>query len=104
MMWVKLTFPSASFLLLLLAVMFVVAVVVVVVDDVDVIVDVVAETKPWFEVHQTNDKRSDTMANVAEQEWFSGHPWPTQMTHNRGNEFLGKEFQEMAKTGTQLSR
>ena len=101
MMWVKLTFPSASFLLLLLAVMFVVAVVVVVVDDVDVIVDVVAETKPWFEVHQTNDKRSDTMANVAEQEWFSGHPWPTQMTHNRGNEFLGKEFQEMAKKNTE---
>ena len=51
----------------------------------------------WFELHQITDKRSDTCANVAEQEWFSRYPWPTQITYDRGNEFLGKEFQEMVK-------
>ena len=34
----------------------------------------------WFELHQITDKRSDTCANVAEQEWFSRYPWPTQVT------------------------
>ena len=51
----------------------------------------------WFEIHQINDKRSDTVANVAEQEWFCRYPWPTQITYDRGSEFLGKEFQEMVK-------
>ena len=51
----------------------------------------------WFEIHQISDKRSDTVANVAEQEWFCRYPWPTQITYERGNEFLGKEFQEMVK-------
>ena len=48
----------------------------------------------WFELHQTPDKRSDTVANMIEQEWFSRYPWPTQVT---GNEFLGKESQELTK-------
>ena len=51
----------------------------------------------WFELHQTPDKRSDTIANITEQEWFCRYPWPTQITYDRGNEFLGKEFQEMVK-------
>jgi hypothetical protein len=25
----------------------------------------------WFEIHQYNNKRSITVANIAEQEWFS---------------------------------
>ena len=42
----------------------------------------------WFEIHQYNDKRSITVANIAEQEWFSRYPWPTQITYDRGSEFI----------------
>ena len=51
----------------------------------------------WFEIHQYNDKRSITVANIAEQEWFSRYPWPTQITYDRGSEFIGKDFQAMIK-------
>jgi transposase InsO family protein len=51
----------------------------------------------WFEIHQYNDKRSITVANIAEQEWFSRYPWPTQITYVRGSEFIDKEFQSMIK-------
>ena len=51
----------------------------------------------WFEIHQYDDKRSITVANIAEQEWFSQYPWPTQITKERGSEFIGQVFQKMIK-------
>ena len=54
-------------------------------------------TMGWFEIHQYDDKRSITVANIAEQEWFSRYPWPTQVTYDRGSEFIGKDFQENDK-------
>ena len=51
----------------------------------------------WFEIHQYDDKRSITIANIAEQEWFSRYPWPTQVTYDRGSEFIGQDFQKMIK-------
>ena len=51
----------------------------------------------WFELQQIPNKRSDTVANIAKQEWFCRYPWPTQVTYDRGNDFLGKEFQELIK-------
>ena len=51
----------------------------------------------WFEIQQYDDKRSITVANIAEQEWFSRYPWPTQVTFDRGSEFIGKDFQKMIK-------
>ena len=51
----------------------------------------------WFEIHQYDDKKSITVANIAEQEWFSRYPWPTQVTFDRGSEFIGKDFQKMIK-------
>jgi len=51
----------------------------------------------WFEIHQYDDKQSITVANIAEQEWFSRYPWPTQVTYDRGSEFIGKDFQKMIK-------
>jgi hypothetical protein len=51
----------------------------------------------WFEIHQYDDKRSITMANIAEQEWFSRYPWPTQITYDRGSEFIGADFHKMIK-------
>jgi hypothetical protein len=47
----------------------------------------------WFEIHQYDDTRSITVANIAEQEWFSRYPWPTQITYDRddrGSEYIGK--------------
>ena len=49
----------------------------------------------WFEIHQYDDKRAITVANIAEEEWFSRYPWPTQVTYDRGTEFIGQEFQKM---------
>src|SRR5210317_1943070 len=51
----------------------------------------------WFEIKKYDDKRSITVANIAEQEWFCRYPWPTQVTFDRGSEFIGKDFQQMIK-------
>ena len=49
----------------------------------------------WFEIHQYDDKKSITIANIVEQEWFSRYPWPTHVIFDRGSEFIGNEFQQM---------
>src|SRR5687768_17805497 len=49
----------------------------------------------WYEIHQYDDKKSITVANIAEQEWFSRYPWPTQVTYDRGSEFIEQDFQKM---------
>jgi transposase InsO family protein len=51
----------------------------------------------WFEIQQIDDKKSVTVANIVEQEWFSRYPWPTQITFDRGSEFIGQDFQKMIK-------
>ena len=51
----------------------------------------------WFEIQQYDDKKSITVANIVEQEWFSRYPWPTQITFDRGSEFIGQDFQKMIK-------
>ena len=49
----------------------------------------------WFEIHQYDNKKSITVANIAEQEWFSRYPWPMQVTFDRGSEFTGNGFKQM---------
>ena len=51
----------------------------------------------WFEIHQYDDKRSITVANIVEQQWLSRYPWPTRITMDRGSEFIGHEFRRMIK-------
>jgi transposase InsO family protein len=46
----------------------------------------------WFEIHQHGDKRAITVANIAEEEWFSRYPWPTQVTFDHGSEFIGHKM------------
>ena len=58
----------------------------------------------WFKIHQYDDKKSITIANIAEQEWFSRYPWPTQITVDRGSEFMGKDFQNMVKNNYGIKR
>ena len=38
-----------------------------------------------------------TIANIVEQEWFCRYPWPSQITLNRGKEFIGQDFKKMVK-------
>ena len=49
----------------------------------------------WFEVHQYDDKRAITVANIVEQEWFCRYPWPGVVTLCKGNEFIGQDFKNM---------
>ena len=49
----------------------------------------------WFKIHQYGDKQSVTIANIAEQEWFLRYPWPTQVTFDRGSEFIGHDFKHI---------
>jgi hypothetical protein len=58
----------------------------------------------WFEVHQIDDKKSVTVSNVVEQEWFSRYPWPSQVTFDRGKEFIGHDFQNMLKNDYGIKR
>ena len=58
----------------------------------------------WFEVHQYNDKRSITVANIVEQQWFCCYPWPTQVTFDRGSKFIGHDFQDMIKNDYGLTK
>src|SRR5687767_11779488 len=44
----------------------------------------------WFEIHQYDIKKLVTVANIAEQEWFSKYPWLSQVIFNSGSEFIGK--------------
>ena len=58
----------------------------------------------WFEIHQYDDIRSITVANITEQEWFSRYPWLTQITYKRGSKFIGKDFQKMIKENYRVNR
>src|SRR5687767_3535342 len=49
----------------------------------------------WFEIHQYDDRKSITVANIAEQEWFSRYPWPNQASFDRGNKFIEKDFTQV---------
>jgi hypothetical protein len=51
----------------------------------------------WFEMQQHDDKKSITVANIVEEEWLGRYPWPTQITFDRGSEFIGQDFQQMIK-------
>jgi hypothetical protein len=51
----------------------------------------------WFEIHLYHDRKSITVANIAEQELFSRYPWPTRRIYDRGSDVNGKTFQAMVK-------
>src|SRR5687768_16033783 len=58
----------------------------------------------WFEIHQYDNKKLITVANIAEQKWFARYPWLTQVTFDRGSEFIGKDFQKMLVQGYGIKR
>ena len=58
-------------------------------------VTMIALASSWFEIHQYDDKRAITLANVVEHEWLLRYPWPTQITFDRGYKFIGHKFRHM---------
>ena len=46
----------------------------------------------WFEITQYNDKKTITIANLAETTWLVRYTWPVWITYERGVEFLGHKF------------
>ena len=51
-----------------------------------------------------DDKRSITVANIVETQWLSRYPWPTQVTLDRGSEFIGQDFKDMIKNDYGIKR
>jgi hypothetical protein len=50
----------------------------------------------WFEMKEIPNKEAFTIAHIVEQIWLTCCPWPTEVTFDRGKEFMG-EFACMVK-------
>jgi transposase InsO family protein len=48
----------------------------------------------WFEIKSITNKSAITVAEAVEQTWLTRYPRPSQLTYDRGSEFLG-EFAKM---------
>jgi hypothetical protein len=52
----------------------------------------------WFEIVEIPNKQAKTTAKKLDQTWFCRYPRPERCIFDNGNEFLGKEFQEMLES------
>jgi hypothetical protein len=52
----------------------------------------------WFEIAEIRDKSSEGAAKMLEFKCFCKYPRPKWCIHDNGNEFLGKEFQQLLKS------
>ena len=50
----------------------------------------------WFEMVRIPNKEAITIADLAEQTWFTRYPWPQKIIFDRGTEFMA-EFKEMVQ-------
>jgi hypothetical protein len=48
----------------------------------------------WFEMKELPDKHAITVADIVEQTWLTRYPWPTEITYDKGTEFMA-EFATM---------
>ena len=46
----------------------------------------------WFEVMQHDSKCAITISNLIETKYISKQTCPTEITNNKGSEFIGHEF------------
>jgi hypothetical protein len=51
-----------------------------------------------FEVAEIKDKTSEGTATILDPTWFCRYPRPKRCISDNGNEFLGKEFQELLQS------
>ena len=47
-------------------------------------------------MREITTKSADVIANIVEQAWLTRYPWPTQITYDKGTEFM-KEFAAMIR-------
>ena len=57
----------------------------------------------WFEMREIKDKYAYTIANLVEQTWLTRYPWPTQITYDKGTEFM-REFTDMIQKDYGIKR
>ena len=57
----------------------------------------------WFEMREIKDKYPYTIANLVEQTWLTRYPWPTQITYDKGTEFM-REFTDMIEKDYGIKR
>jgi len=44
----------------------------------------------WLEIKEIKDMDALNIANLVEQTWLTGYPWPMNLTYDRGTEFMGE--------------
>ncbi len=57
----------------------------------------------WFEMRELKSKYAITVANVVEQAWLTRYPWPTEITYDKGTEFMA-EFAKMVENDYGIKR
>ena len=57
----------------------------------------------WFEMKEIPNKEAFTIASIVEQTWLTRYPWPTEITFDRGKEFMG-EFARMVEKDYGVTR
>jgi transposase InsO family protein len=57
----------------------------------------------WFEMKEIPNKEAFTIASIVEQTWLTRYPWPTEVTFDRGKEFMG-EFARMVEKDYGITR
>ena len=50
-----------------------------------------------LEIVQIDNKKSENIAQLFGYTWLSRYPWPVQIIHDNGGEFIGNEFQDMMR-------
>ena len=50
----------------------------------------------WFKIRDIKDKTAIKVAYIVEKTWLIRYPWPTEITYNKGTEFMA-EFATMIK-------
>ena len=57
----------------------------------------------WFEMREIKNKYPYTIANLVEQTWLTRYPWPSQITYDKGTEFM-REFADMIQKDYGIKR
>ena len=52
----------------------------------------------WFEIHEVKSKAAEVTAVTFDQQWLCRYPRPKRVIFDNGNEFLGKDFQELLES------
>jgi len=51
-----------------------------------------------LEIVRIDNKSSENITQLFANTWLSRYPWPAQVIHNNGGEFIGHEFQEQLRS------